>query len=234
MTKDFINSPSEKTRYVDIEFVDKEHATRTQAAWALSFADKLRDAKFEEELRSLIAYGIHRYEDMYGEHDENNLVLYQKYSRKDVCRILNWDKDDSSTVYGYRIKHNTCPIFVTYEKKEDISKSTAYPDEFEKLSSEPEIYSNRIFSWMTRSRVSEGSPEAQQLIHAKENGLKVMLFLKKSDGEGSDFYYMGEVDPIAWEQTTIEDDHGKDLPIMNFKLALRREARKDIFEYFTA
>ena len=80
----------------------------------------------------MVEYGIARYQDMYGNHDENNLVLYQKYSRKDVCRILNWAKDDSSTVYGYRIKHNTCPIFVTYEKSDDIASSTKYADEFEK------------------------------------------------------------------------------------------------------
>lgn len=234
MTKEFINSPSDKKRYADIELIDVKNAGKNQALRALSLFNKLANNQFQTELRMLIEYGIRRFKDMYEDHDDNNLVLYQKYSRKDVCRLLNWDKDDSSTVYGYRIKHNTCPIFVTYEKKEDISKSTAYPDEFEKIASEPETHSNRVFSWMTRSRVSEGSPEAQQLIHAKESGLRVMLFLKKSDGEGSDFYYMGEVDPIAWEQTTIEDDHGQNLPIMNFKLALRHEARKDIFEYFTA
>jgi hypothetical protein len=87
---------------------------------------------------------------------------------------------------------------------------------------------------MTRSKVTLSSPETQQLIHAKENGLKILLFLKKSDGEGTDFYYMGEVDPIKWEQTTIPDKNKKEIPIMNFKLQLRNEARKDIFDYFTA
>lgn len=45
------------------------------------------------------------------------LTLYEKYSRRDVCRLLNWPHDDSSTIYGYRAKYNTCPIFVTYHKK---------------------------------------------------------------------------------------------------------------------
>ena len=201
---------------------------------AISLNEKLKNIFFEKELSTLVEYGIARYQDMYGNHDENNLVLYQKYSRKDVCRILNWAKDDSSTVYGYRIKHNTCPIFVTYEKSDDIANSTKYADEFEKLASNPESYSNKIFSWMTRSKVSENSPEAQAIIHAKENGLKILLFVKKSDGEGSDFYYMGEVDPVKWQQTTIQNDKGELLPIMNFKLELKNEARKDIFDYFTA
>ena len=152
------------------------------------------------------------------------MVLYQKYSRKDVCRILNWEKDDSSTMYGYRIKYDTCPIFVTYEKKEDIASSTKYEDQF---------IDNQIFSWMTRSKVSFNSPEAQRLIHYQETGLKIYLFIKKSDGEGTDFYYLGKVHPIEWQETVIENDKGKKLPIMNFQLQLEHSVRSDIYEYFT-
>jgi len=88
----------------------------------------------------------------FSDHDENQLVLYQKYSRKDICRLLNWSQDDSSTIYGYKIKHGTCPIFVTYEKQDDISNSMKYADEF---------INNKRFSWMTRSRVTLESREAQ-------------------------------------------------------------------------
>ena len=84
---------------------------------------------------------------------------------------------------------------------------------------------------MTRSRVSINSEEAQKLIHYKENGLKILLFIKKSDGEGSDFYYMGLVNPIYWEQTEISDDKGKKLPIMNFHLQLENSVRDDIYDY---
>ncbi len=234
ISKDFINSPSDKKRYCDIEFVDNTDAFESQTRRVMSFYNKLANSEFRKELETLLDYGIRRYRDMYSDHDENNLVLYQKYSRKDVCRILNWAKDDSSTMYGYRIKHDTCPIFVTYEKSDDIAKTTQYKDEFERISSNPDMYSNKIFSWMTRSRVTENSPEAQQIIHANENGLKMLLFLKKSDGEGTDFYYMGEVTPIRWQQTTIENDNNEPIPIMNFKLELKQEARKDIFDYFTA
>ena len=58
-----------------------------------------------------------------------------------------------------------------------------------------------------------------------------MLFIKKSDGEGSDFYYMGLVNPIYWEQTEISDDKGKKLPIMNFHLQLENSVRDDIYDY---
>lgn len=234
LSKEFLNSPGDKNRYGSIELISTKESSQNSAVRAASFYRMLQNYRFEQELRTLIEYGIRKYKDMYEEHDENNLVLYRKYSRKDVCRILNWAKDDSSTVYGYRIKYNTCPIFVTYEKAEDISESTRYMDEFEKVSSNPEVRSNKIFSWMTRSRVSLDSTETTEIINASKSGLKILLFLKKSDGEGTDFYYMGEVNPIKWEQTTISDNNGNKLPIMNFKLELKDEARKDIFDYFTA
>lgn len=85
---------------------------------------------------------------------------------------------------------------------------------------------------MTRSRVSVDSDEAQKLIHYKENGLKILLFIKKSDGEGSDFYYMGLAEPTCWKQTKISNDDGKMLPIMNFHLQLEHSVRDDIYHYF--
>ena len=224
--KDFVNTQPEKNKYQNIEFFDKqdiENNKQNQLTRAVSFYSKLSQMNFKTELNNLIEYSLRKYEDQYMEHDEDNLVLYQKYSRKDVCRILNWDKDDSSTIYGYRIKYNTCPIFVTYEKKEDISSSTKYEDQF---------INTRIFSWMTRSKVSEKSTEARELINSKQNGLKVYLFIKKSDGEGSDFYYMGKVRPIEWTETTIVNDKGHTLPIMNFKMELEHEVRNDIYDYF--
>lgn len=137
---------------------------------------------------------------------------------------MNWERDDSSTVYGYRIKYNTCPIFVTYKKKDDIAQSTKYEDEF---------INEQIFSWMTRSKVSIDSPESREIINSDQSGLKIYLFVKKSDGEGTDFYYMGKVSPVAWEETTIRNDKGQTLPIMNFKMKMEHAVRSDIYEYIT-
>ncbi len=131
---------------------------------------------------------------------------------------------NGDTVYGYRIKHGSCPIFVTYNKQEDIASSTQYEDQF----IDPDA-----FSWMTRSRVTLESSEAQQIINAQENGLELHLFAKKSDSEGGDFYYLGPVVPKSWRQTTIRDDAGRGLPIVNFILQMETTVKDDIYEYFT-
>lgn len=71
---------------------------------ATFFYSLFNNTRFVNEMKCLVRYGLRRYEDLFKNHDEDNLVLYEKYSRKDVCRILNWEHDDSSTVYGYRRK----------------------------------------------------------------------------------------------------------------------------------
>lgn len=225
LNKDFINTQSEKNKYTEVELLDSNLLQAGRIKRASVFQSKLQKSIFNTELNNLIEYGMQRYYDLFSKHDENHLVLYQKYSRKDVCRLLNWPQDDSSTIYGYKIKNDTCPIFVTYEKKDNISSSTKYADEF---------INNKRFSWMTRSRVTLQSKETQELIHYRENGLNIFLFIKKSDGEGSDFYYMGEANPIEWEETIIENDDGRKLPIVNFQLELKNSVREDIYDYFTS
>ena len=84
---------------------------------------------------------------------------------------------------------------------------------------------------MTRSKVNLKSEEAQAIINHEETGLKIYLFIKESDGEGSDFYYMGKVIPKHWEETTQPDDNNVDQAIVNFKFEMEYEAREDILEY---
>lgn len=218
----FINTKGEKKRYENLEILVEKGERYTRV---MSFYQRIQHAEFYNQIKDLIDMGLRRYEDMYHEmEDDLGFALYQKYSRKDVCRILNWERDDSSTVYGYKIKDDTCPIFVTYEKKDDIASSTKYEDVF---------VNNEIFSWMTRSRVTIESKEAKRIINYKEDKLKLMLFIKKNDAEGTDFYYMGQMEPIHWNETFIENDKGKELPIMNFKMRLKQSVREDIYDYIT-
>ena len=71
-------------------------------------------AHFEDAIR----YAFFKYSTVY--QDKNPFKLYEKYSREDVLRLLNWERFmNAQNVGGYKVKYNTCPIFVTYNKKED-------------------------------------------------------------------------------------------------------------------
>lgn len=115
-----------------------------------------------------------------------------------------------------------CPIFVTYDKKEDISDSTKYLDEF---------VNRNVFSWMTRSRLKLDSKEVVAIKNYQKTNLKIHLFIKKSDDEGKDFYYMGQVEPFDFIQTTIKSKDG-DLPIVNIKYNLHTPVKDELYDYF--
>ena len=147
------------------------------------------------------------------------MKLYSNYTRKDVCRILNWDKDTSSTVYGYRVREGACPMFVTYNKSEDISESTKYEDCF---------INPAQFSWMTRNRVREESSEVVEI--KKESTLK-LLFVQKNAHE-SEFYFMGSVEFKSCRETTQKNDKGENLPIVNIIYDMNIVVDDKIYKYF--
>ena len=82
----------------------------------------------------------------------SDLQVGQRYSRKDVCRLLNWESNQQSTIYGYKVDtfSNSCPIFVTYHKSTNVSESTKYADEF---------LNPTTLKWFTRSRRTLQSSE---------------------------------------------------------------------------
>lgn len=58
--------------------------------------------------------------------------------------------------------------------------------------------------------------------------------IKKSDDEGKDYYYMGQVDLIESEkpkQTTIIDDEGKERPVVNIKYKLHYPVKEELYNY---
>lgn len=188
-----------------------------------SMRQLLNNDRFMKHLNDAMEFALFRYDQRFDSKKYcNGFILYEKYSRKDVCHILNWDKDESSTVYGYRIKHNTCPIFVTYSKSENIASSTNYEDYF---------IDNTKFHWMTRNGVRLDSSEVIKIKAHKETGLRICLFIKKSDDEGTDFYYMGDVIPKEFNQLTIKNDKGKDLPIVNINFEMVSEVETHIYGY---
>lgn len=216
----FISTPQDRLRYGNTCILNERKEVSP------AFAMDLLDGNFRQELHILMQYGMKQFEDRYAEQlDENNLALYEKYSRRDVCRLLDWPKDQSSTIFGYRIAYNTCPIFVTYQKMENITAETRYEDRF---------LSNDLFSWMTRHNVRREDQQVKDIMHARENGMKILLFIKKNDAEGSGHYYLGEVTPAeAPVQKEITKENGKREPIVNIIFRLKKSVRDDLYDYLT-
>ena len=174
---------------------------------------------FKQFLLDNTNYSIQSFSNAYSkEKFVGGLIRYHKYGRKDVCRVLNWDLDISSTLYGYRTRENITPCFVTYKKSDDVSESTNYNDHF---------IDQNTFAWESRSQRRIESDEIQNVINSE----RILLFVKKEDGEGTDFYFIGDCSIVENSIKQATMDEGK--PVVHFTFDLDEEVEDGIFEYLT-
>jgi len=180
----------------------------------------LKNLEFKKYLKDAIDYSIQTYDSNFSIDTYNKGFLrYQKYSRKDVCRLLNWESDISSTLYGYRTREGSTPCFVTYHKADHIDDSINYNDHF---------ITPSLFAWESRSNRKIDSSEIQNVIKSK----RILLFIKKADSEGTDFYYMGDVD-IVQDSIVQAKMLDSDKPVVHFKFKLDKPAPENLYNYIT-
>ncbi|MDP1959418.1 MAG: DEAD/DEAH box helicase [Methylotenera sp.] len=185
-----------------------------------------RNETFTSFLLDSVEYSIKTFNQLFDSKKLNNgFILYRKYSRKDVFRILNWNSNPvAQNVGGYIISadKSNCPIFVNYHKEDAISNSTKYEDHF---------ISNDQFAWMSKSKRTLNSPDVKAI--KEEVNLRMPLFIKKSNDEGAEFYYMGDMKPIpkSFEQASIPGDDGKNVSVVKVKFSMNHPVEDSIYNY---
>ncbi len=118
-------------------------------------------------------------------------TLYQKYDREDVCRLLNWPLDVSAPMYGYRVGEDETPIFITYKKSQEDKRSDVYDNE---------LQNGTTLKWYTRTPRHLDSAEVKRLL---QKDMKLHIFVKRSDAEGKDFFYLGEA---IIDRTSVKEE----------------------------
>ncbi len=194
-----------------------------------SFIELLLDVNFKNHLIDNTNYSILKFERLFDlKKYVGGFVLYNKYSRKDVFRILNWDKNPlAQNVGGYMFnpERTNCAIFVNYHKEDGISSTTKYEEGF----------LNKLeFEWMSKSKRTLTSPD---IVSLKNGGaqLRLPLFIKKSNDEGAAFYYMGDVTPIhdSFKQANIRDDANNDVSVVKVRFRLNTPVEDALYNYIT-
>lgn len=224
MTNEFPAGASKKT-YAQCVFIEKNENDYRPTK---SFLQMLSNNEFYDILHELVEFGIGRYERDYSKtYDQTDFVLYQKYTYEDVCRLLNWEqKEVPLNIGGYKYdkKTKTFPVFINYDKAEDISDTTKYEDHF------VPGFRDRLIA-ISKSGRSLQSEDVQNFLKAKERGIQVELFVRKNkdDKISKEFYYLGhmtasgktkEVKMANTEKTAVEIEWILDVPV-----------REDIYEY---
>lgn len=150
--------------------------------------------------------------------NQEQFTLYQQYDRKDACRLLNWPKDVSAPMYGYRVDENETPIFITYKKDATKKRSALYHNTLE---------DGRSLRWYTRSPRHIDSDEVQRLLNTPK--MKLHLFVKKSDAIGKQFFYLGQAD--IQKETVKEEQLGpKKKAAVGMNLLLRHPLQAKMYE----
>ena len=224
MTNEFPAGSGKKT-YSQCVFIEDDG---TDYKPTKTFMQMLLNDKFYEMLQELVEFGIRRYERNYkNTYKQTGLVLYQKYTYEDVCRLLNWEQNEVPlNIGGYKFdkKTKTFPVFINYDKSENISDTTKYEDHFIPGSRD------RLIA-ISKSGRTLKSEDVQNFLKAKERGIQVELFVRKNkdDKISKEFYYLGhmtasgntkEFTMVNTEKTAVEIEWILDVPV-----------REDIYEY---
>lgn len=148
---------------------------------------------------------------------QSQFTLYKQYDRKDVCRLLNWPKDVSAPMYGYRVGEKETPIFITYQKDSQKKRNARYQNTLE---------NGHSLRWYTRTPRHLDSDEVQRLLQNKE--MKLHLFVKQSDASGKDFYYLGTAD-IQKDSVKEEKIGLKQKSAVGMNLVLNHPLKQSIY-----
>lgn len=225
LTNEFPSGAAKKT-YRDCVFLEKSKGKNNEYETSAAMEEMLKDEDFRSILKELIAFGISRYQVNYSEkYQDTDFSLYQKYTYEDVCRLLLWEHSEvplNIGGYKYDKKTHTFPVFINYDKADDIRDTIRYEDHF--------TGNDRLIA-ISKSGRSIQSEDVQNFLNAKERGIDVHLFVRKNkdDRISKEFYYLGRMKATGavrefqmenTEKTAVEIEWLLDTPI-----------RDDLYEY---
>lgn len=224
MTNEFPAGSGKKT-YKECIFIEEEMGAHDYKI-SQTMEQMLGNPEFYKILEELVDFGIERYRIHYSNrYRDTSFVLYQKYTYEDVCRLLNWENNEvplNIGGYKYDKKTKTFPVFINYDKADDISDTTKYEDHF--------ISNSRLIA-ISKSGRSLNSEDVQNFLKASERGIDVQLFVRKNkdDKISKEFYYLGSMTASGnaqefmmpnTDKTAVEIEWILDIPV-----------REDIYQY---
>jgi superfamily II DNA or RNA helicase len=190
------------------------------------FASLLINNKFKEMILDLLALGLERNTLLYGDrYQDTSFQLYQKYTYDDVCKCLDWPQAEVPlNIGGYKFhkETNTYPVFINYNKEDDIEDTIKYEDRFLSPSSLIAI---------SKSGRSISSEDVQQALSARKNSVDLCLFVRKNkdDKISKEFYYLGRMFATGDAKEFVMPNTTSKAVEIHY--SLQRSIRDDIYDY---
>ena len=222
LTNEFATGTGKKT-YSSCIFIEKLGSDYTASK---IFKEHLRNEDFKNMVLELINFGLDRYNKNYSNKYMNTCFqLYQKYTYEDVCRLLEWEKAEVAlNIGGYKFDKTTktYPVFINYNKHENISDTINYEDRF---------LSNSKLIAISKSGRSLTSDDIVQAYNAEKNGVEMSLFVRKNkdDKISKEFYFLGKIKTTGTPVEFVMKNTTKTAVEITYQLTT--PIRKDIYEY---
>ena len=88
---------------------------------------------------------------------------------------------------------------------------------------------------MSKSNRRIDSREVQIMLNQKLNNIRLPLFIKKSDDEGIDFYFMGDLQTIddSFVEQTMDSEKGE-IPVVKMNFKIDKPVDSNIYKYITS
>ena len=194
----------------------------------ISLKETLSNKIFNNYLSDIADYSIYKFGINFKNDDfVDGFKRYEKYSRKDTLRLLNWPQNvNAQIVGGYKASNDksSCPIFVDYHKKDDIIATRKYEDEF---------INQFHIKTMSKNRRKIESPDVQLIMNAEKNNTRLPLFIRKSDDEGQEFYYIGNMNPVPkkFEETLMDSGDGLKVSVVSMFFDLDKPVIDELYNY---
>ena len=88
---------------------------------------------------------------------------------------------------------------------------------------------------MSKNRRTLNSPDVLAIKNQKENGIRLPLFIKKSNDEGLDFYFLGDLTTIdgSFTQEKMQIEGGADVSVVKMDFLLDKPVEQGLYSYIT-
>ncbi|NFF66177.1 DUF3427 domain-containing protein [Clostridium sporogenes] len=190
------------------------------------FKKCIENSYFKEMVMELIDFGLSRYNKNYSNRYMNTkFQLYQKYTYEDVCRLLEWEHGEVAlNIGGYKYDKitRTYPVFINYDKSDDIENTINYEDRFE---SESQLIA------ISKSGRTIQSQDIVQAYNAEKDGVEMTLFVRKNkdDKISKEFYFLGKIKAVGKPNQFTMKNTTKTAVEIRYKLIT--PVREDIYDY---
>lgn len=222
MMQNFVTGSAKKT-YDDAVFIELKNGIYEISS---VFENCLSDINFADVINEMIDIGLEinneRYSDRY---NGTNFVLYEKYTYEDICKLLDWSKSEVAlNIGGYKFDRatKTFPVFVNYNKSDEISHSINFHDRFITPSD---------FIAISKSKRTVYSDDVNQFYNADQDGVQISLFVRKDkeDKISKEFYYLGPIHTNGKPNQFIMTNTTLSAVEIQYKIEV--PVREDLYDY---